>query len=57
LVVATSRTAADGSFTAAFLRPGLYDVVAEDLVRDVVSVAKRVEVRAGGTADAGEISF
>jgi hypothetical protein len=56
-VVATSRTAADGSFTAAFLRPGRYDVVAEDLVRDVVSNAKRVEVRAGGTANAGEISF
>jgi hypothetical protein len=56
-VVATSRSAADGSFTAAFLRPGLYDVVAEDLSRDVESNAKRVEVRAGGTAEAGEISF
>jgi hypothetical protein len=56
-VVATSRSAADGSFTAAFLRPGVYDVVAEDLARDVESDAKRVEVRAGGTANAGEIVF
>lgn len=56
-VVATSRSGADGTFTAAFLRPGRYDVVAEDLARDVESEAKRVEVRAGGTADAGEISF
>ncbi|HEY8259515.1 MAG TPA: DUF4382 domain-containing protein [Gemmatimonadales bacterium] len=56
-VVATSRSASDGRFTAAFLRPGSYYVVAEDLARDVVSISKKVEVRAGGTADAGEISF
>jgi hypothetical protein len=56
-LLATSRSGADGSFTASFLRPGRYQVVGEDLERGVVSPARTVEVRAGRTAEAGEIRF
>ncbi len=56
-LLATSRSRADGRFTASFLRPGRYQVVAEDLERGVASEARLVEVRAGKTADAGELRF
>lgn len=56
-LLASTRSDAGGRFTASFLRPGLYEVVAEDLTRQVVSEGKRVDVRAGGTADVGELSF
>jgi hypothetical protein len=56
-LLATTRSAADGAFTASFLRPGRYQVVAEDLERGVASVAAVVEVKRGRTAEAGEIRF
>ncbi|HUF35172.1 MAG TPA: DUF4382 domain-containing protein [Gemmatimonadales bacterium] len=56
-LLATSRSADDGRFTASFLRPGRYQLVADDLARDVSSEPVAVEVRAGETADAGEIRF
>ena len=56
-LLATTRSQADGRFTASFLRPGRYQVVAEDLGRDVTSGATVVQVKAGGTAEAGEIRF
>jgi len=56
-LLATSRSAADGRFTAAFLRPGRYQIVAEDLERDVTGAGVVVEVMAGETADAGAIRF
>jgi hypothetical protein len=52
-VVATSRTGDDGRFTASFLRPGGYQVQAEDLGHQIESEVKRVEVRAGKTTEAG----
>ena len=51
--IATSRTGSDGRFVASFLRPGRYDVVVTDPGSGRDSEARRVEVRAGGTADAG----
>jgi hypothetical protein len=56
-LLATTRSAADGRFTASFLRPGRYQVVAEDLERDVTSGAVVVEVTAGRSADAGDLRF
>lgn len=56
-LLATSRSGADGRFTASFLRPGPYHLVAEDLARGAVSAPRRVQVRAGETADAGDIAF
>jgi len=56
-LLATSRSGVDGKFTASFLRPGRYQVVAEDLARDAVSPAVGVEVKAGQTVDAGEVRF
>lgn len=56
-MLATARSDAAGHFKASFLRPGRYQVVAEDLGRDVSSAVKVVEVKAGQTADAGEVRF
>jgi hypothetical protein len=56
-LLATTRSAADGRFTASFLRPGRYQVVAEDLERDVTSGAAVVEVTAGNSTDAGDLRF
>lgn len=56
-LLATSRSDADGRFVASFLRPGRYQVVAQDLVRAATGVGTVVEVKAGETAEAGEISF
>lgn len=55
--IATSRTGADGRFVASFLRPGRYDVVVTDPGSGRDSEARRVEVRAGGSADAGVFGF
>ena len=56
-MLASARSDAGGHFTASFLRPGVYQVVAEDLARQVVSQVKKIEVKAGVTADVGELSF
>jgi hypothetical protein len=56
-LIATSRSNANGEFQALFLSPGRYEVVAEDLARAVTSGAKRVEVKAGETVDAGTLVF
>jgi hypothetical protein len=56
-LAATTRTAADGSFRAAFLRPGSYHVVVEDLAREVTSDPVPVQVTAGTTADVGALEF
>ncbi len=56
-LLATSRSGADGRFMASFLRPGRYQVIGEDLERGAVSPARTVEVKAGETAEAGEIRF
>lgn len=56
-LLATSRSAADGKFTASFLRPGRYQVVAEDLARGAASPTAVAEVKAGETADVGEVRF
>jgi Domain of unknown function (DUF4382) len=56
-LMATSRSDASGRFTAWFLRPGRYAVVPEDLGRQVVGPPKKVEVKAGKTAQAGEFRF
>lgn len=56
-LLATSRSGADGRFTASFLRPGRYEVVGEDLGRETVSGARMVEVIAGETVDVGELKF
>jgi hypothetical protein len=56
-LLATTRSAADGRFTASFLRPGRYQVVAEDLERDVTSGTAVVEVTAGRSADVGDLRF
>jgi hypothetical protein len=56
-LLATSRSGTDGRFTASFLRPGRYQVVAEDLERDLSSRPRVVEVEAGKTTDAGELRF
>jgi hypothetical protein len=56
-LLATTRSAADGRFTASFLRPGRYQVVAEDLERDLISGPAVVEVTAGRSTDAGDLRF
>jgi hypothetical protein len=56
-VIATSRTGGDGAFTASFLRPGRYQVQAEDLGGQKLSDIKRVEVQASKTTDAGELQM
>jgi uncharacterized protein DUF4382/carboxypeptidase family protein len=55
--IATSRTGSDGRFVASFLRPGRYDIVVTDPGSGRDSEARRVEVRAGGSADAGIFGF
>jgi hypothetical protein len=45
-VIATSRPGGDRAFTASFLRPGRYQVQAEDLGGQKLSDIKRVEVQA-----------
>lgn len=54
-VIATSRTGEDGRFTASFLRPGRYQVQAEDLSVPALSDVKRAEVKAGRTTDVGTL--
>ncbi|HEY7637618.1 MAG TPA: DUF4382 domain-containing protein [Gemmatimonadales bacterium] len=56
-VVATSRAGADGHFTASFLRPGRYQVQAEDLASQAASEVKQAEVRAGRTVDLGALEI
>lgn len=56
-LLATTRAAADGRFTASFLRPGTYQVVPTDLERGLEGPVKRVTVKAGETAEAGELRF
>ncbi len=56
-LIATSRIDASGAFKAAFLRPGHYQVVPEDLTRHVVGPIRAVEVKAGETVQAGEFRF
>jgi hypothetical protein len=56
-LLATTRSQPDGGFTASFLRPGRYQLVAEDLARGVTSGATAVEVKAGRTAESGDIRF
>ena len=56
-LVATSRTDLEGTFRASFLRPGRYAVLAEDLVRGRSAPVRRVEVKAGEVAAAGEFEF
>lgn len=56
-LLATTRSAADGRFTASFLLPRRYRIVAEDLARTLSGTSAVVEVKAGQTADAGEIRF
>ena len=56
-LIATSRTDQSGAFNASFLRPGSYTVVPEDLRRGATGPARRVEVKAGETVDAGEFEF
>ena len=56
-LLATSRSGADGRFTASFLRPAVYQVLPVDLSRSVQGPVKRVTVKAGETVDAGEFRF
>jgi hypothetical protein len=56
-LLATARSDDGGEFVAAFLRPGRYQLVAEDLAREIVSPPTVVEVRAGRTTEAGDIVF
>ncbi len=56
-LLATARSGDDGKFVASFLRPGRYQLVAEDLARDAVSPPKVVEVKAGRTTEVGDIEF
>jgi hypothetical protein len=56
-LMATSRTDQSGGFRASFLRPGRYAVVPEDLVRGATGPTRRVEVKAGEIAQAGEFAF
>ena len=56
-LLATTRSATDGRFTASFLPPGRYQVVAEDLERDVTSGVSVVEVTAGSSVSAGDLRF
>jgi Domain of unknown function (DUF4382)/Carboxypeptidase regulatory-like domain len=54
-VIATSRSGDDGRFTASFLRPGRYQVQAEDLGAHGQSDVKQAEVKAGRTTDVGAL--
>lgn len=56
-LIATSRSGGDGRFTASFLRPETYQVVPVDLSRNLQGPVRRVTVKAGETADAGEFRF
>ena len=56
-LASTSRGDPQGRFTVSFLRPGQYQVVAEDLARHVESGVVTVQVKAGETVDAGELRF
>jgi hypothetical protein len=56
-LASTSRGDAQGHFTIPFLRPGSYQVVAQDLARKVESGVVTVQVKAGETMDAGELRF
>jgi hypothetical protein len=56
-LVATTRSTDGGDFTASFLRPGRYQLVAEDLDRSVTKTSGVVEVRAGRTTEVGELEF
>ncbi len=56
-LVATSRSDGSGDFKASFLRPGRYTVVPEDLARGVVGPVRDVDVRAGASAQVGELEF
>jgi hypothetical protein len=56
-LLASTRSDASGRFTASFLRPGLYDVVAEDLARQDPTTVIKVEVKAGKTSDVGVLSY
>jgi hypothetical protein len=56
-LASTSRGDAQGRFTISFLRPGPYQVVAEDPARKIESGIVTVQVRTGQTADAGELRF
>ena len=57
-LLATSRSGPDGKFTASFLRPGRYQVVGTDLSRPAATTTSApVEVRAGATANVGELGF
>ena len=56
-LVSTTRSTSTGEFQALFLPPGRYDVVAEDLARDLISVTRRVEVKTGETTEVGVISY
>jgi hypothetical protein len=56
-LLATTRSAADGRFTASFLRPGRYQVIAEDLERDLTSGTAVVVVTAGSSVSAGDLRF
>jgi hypothetical protein len=55
--IVTSRSGADGRFVASFLKPGSYTVVVQDPVSNRDSDARRVEVRAGASVDAGVFAF
>jgi hypothetical protein len=46
-LLATARSDDAGEFVASFLRPGRYQLVAEDLARDAVSPPTVAEVKAG----------
>jgi hypothetical protein len=56
-ITRTETPGAPGRFTISFLRPGPYQIVAEDPVRKVESGIVTVQVRAGQTVDAGELRF
>jgi hypothetical protein len=56
-LLATARSDDAGEFVASFLRPGRYQLVAEDFARDAVSPPTVVEVKAGRTTEAGAIEF
>jgi uncharacterized protein DUF4382/carboxypeptidase family protein len=55
--IVTARSGADGRFVASFLKPGSYTVVVRDPASDRDSDARRVQVRAGATVDAGAFGF
>ena len=56
-LASTSRSDAQGRFTISFFRPGSYQVVAEDVERNLQSGVVTVDVQAGQTVDAGELRF